>query len=277
MERVVYNGLFAAQSPDGRRIRYYTPFEGKRGYFRGDTYCCPGNYRRIVPELPGMITYRSRGGLLVNLYAASEAKAALEAGLTVTVRQETDYPASGRVAIVLEPSRPATFPLRLRIPRWCEAPAVKVNGEAAAEAPKAEAFLVLERVWRSGDRVELHLPMPWRLVKGRKAQAGRVALMRGPQIYGLSRARHPELKDVDLRVVVIDPETVEGPVADDSVRPGGTACRVKAWKPGAWYPFAKHDYTLTLTEYADPGCEAIYFKVPNPGEARFVDDELMAK
>jgi hypothetical protein len=113
-----------------------------------------------------------------------------------------------------------------------------------------------------------------RFVKGRKAQAGKVAVMRGPQVYGLNRARHPELKGVDLRIVVIDPATVEGPFPDDSVRPGGTACRVKAWKPGAWYPFAKHDYTLTLTEYADPGCEAVYFKVPNPAAEGFVGDEL---
>jgi len=38
MERAIYNGLFAAQSPDGRRLRYYAPFEGPRIYFDGDTY-----------------------------------------------------------------------------------------------------------------------------------------------------------------------------------------------------------------------------------------------
>ena len=60
MERAIYNALFAAQSPDGRQIRYYSPFDGPREYFKGDTYCCPCNYRRIVAELPGMICYRAR-------------------------------------------------------------------------------------------------------------------------------------------------------------------------------------------------------------------------
>jgi hypothetical protein len=276
MERTIFNGLFGAQSPDGRRIRYYTPFEGPRDYFKGDTYCCPCNYRRIIPELPAMAYYTAEGGLVVNLYAASEATATPAEGLTVKVRQETDYPSSGRVAIVLEPSRAASFPLRLRIPRWCTRPSVRVGGEAAAPAEPG-AFAIVTREWKAGDRVELDLPMPVRLVKGRKAQAGKVAVMRGPQVYGLNRGRHPALKDVDLRIVVIDPATVEGPVPDDSVRPGGMACRVKAWKPGAWYPFAKHDYTLTLTEYADPGCEAVYFKVPNPSDERFFDDELMRR
>ena len=60
IERTMYNALFAAQSVDGRRIRYYTPLEGKREYFPGDTYCCPCNYRRIVADLPTMVYYRSR-------------------------------------------------------------------------------------------------------------------------------------------------------------------------------------------------------------------------
>ena len=32
MERAIFNALFAAQSPDGRKIRYYTPFDGPRTY-----------------------------------------------------------------------------------------------------------------------------------------------------------------------------------------------------------------------------------------------------
>ncbi|MDR2679430.1 MAG: glycoside hydrolase family 127 protein, partial [Tannerella sp.] len=57
MERSIYNALFAAQSPDGRRIRYYIPFEGERKYLQKDDYCCPNNFRRIISELPLMIYY----------------------------------------------------------------------------------------------------------------------------------------------------------------------------------------------------------------------------
>lgn len=41
MERVIYNALFAAQSPDGRQIRYYTPLDGNRIYWPPDTSACP--------------------------------------------------------------------------------------------------------------------------------------------------------------------------------------------------------------------------------------------
>ena len=71
MERTIYNALFAAQSPDGRNLRYYSPFEGKRVYFDKDTYCCPCNFRRIIAELPTMVYYRCGGGLAINLYTTS--------------------------------------------------------------------------------------------------------------------------------------------------------------------------------------------------------------
>jgi DUF1680 family protein len=55
MERAIYNALFAAQSPDGRRLRYYVPLEGARKYFDRDTYCCPGigigSGNRVSPRI----------------------------------------------------------------------------------------------------------------------------------------------------------------------------------------------------------------------------------
>lgn len=62
IERTIYNALFAAQSPDGRRLRYFSPTEGPREYWATDTYCCPCNYRRIVSELPAMVFYRTAAG-----------------------------------------------------------------------------------------------------------------------------------------------------------------------------------------------------------------------
>ena len=109
MERAIYNALFAAQSPDGRRLRYYTPFEGARDYFEDDTYCCPNNFRRIISELPQMVYYRFDGGLAVNLYTPSKAAVPVGDGISAAVQQETDYPNSGRVAVKLSLPKPARF------------------------------------------------------------------------------------------------------------------------------------------------------------------------
>jgi hypothetical protein len=275
MERLVFNTLFGAQSPEGRRIRYYTPFDGPRRYFETDTYCCPNNYRRAIATLPQLIYYRVDSGLAVNLYTASNAEVALERGLTVKLEQETEYPSGSQVVLRVDPSHPAPFPLWLRIPAWCPNPNVSVNGQPSQPAAASGRFLVLQREWKAGDQVKLDLPMNGRWVKGRQAQAGRVALMRGPQLFCLNRARHAELKGVDLRLLVFDPASLEGPISNDSVRPGGLAFRVKAWKPGAWYPLEKPDFTLTLTEFPDPEGEATYLKVPNPQDSRLAGDELL--
>ncbi len=274
MERAIYNALFAAQSPDGRRIRYYSPFDGPREYFQGDTYCCPCNYRRIVAELPGMICYRASDGVLVNLYTPSTVKLALSGENIVTIRQETKYPQDGTVVLNVDPAQPAEFKLQLRVPRWCDTPAVAVNGERLSAGAKPGEFLTINRRWQAGDTVRLELPMKWRLVKGRQAQAGRVAVMRGPVVFCLNRASHEKLAKLDLRLIVIDPDSLQEPVADDSVHPGGLACRLQAWEPGAWYPMSKRTLDLTLTEFADPAGEAVYFKVPDPKAAAFVNDEL---
>ncbi|MBX7259745.1 MAG: glycoside hydrolase family 127 protein [Candidatus Hydrogenedentes bacterium] len=273
MERAVYNALFAAQSPDGRKIRYYSPFEGPREYFKEDTYCCPCNYRRILAELPQLIYFQRNDGVLVNLYTPSEAECPLPGGDSVKLKQETAYPASDTVTIHVDPGAPKTFAVALRIPHWCKEAEVKVNGEKIA--PSGKSSVSIAREWRPGDRIELRFPMGPRLVKGRVAQAGRVAVMVGPQVFTVSRKANPELEKENLRLITIDPKTLTGPFPDESVRPGGLACKVKAWRTTEWYPFGEHTFEVTLTEFPDPNGEETYLHVPNPNDESFVDDELV--
>ena len=126
MERAIHNALFAAQSSDGRRLRYYTPFDGPRSYYPAVTYCCPCNFRRIVAELPGLVFYRDGADdLAVNLFTAATTKLPL-GGTTVAIREETDYPRSGNITLHVDPDVPAEFTLRIRVPRWCAKGTVRV-------------------------------------------------------------------------------------------------------------------------------------------------------
>jgi len=277
MERAIYNALFAAQSPDGRQIRYYVPFEGKRVYWKGDAYCCPCNYRRIVAELPQMIYYTADKGVAVNLYTESSAELTLPCGTDLQLVQETNYPSDGEVTLHVNVAKAAQFPLRLRIPAWCTKGSIAINKKVWGGDWKPGTFVAIDRTWKPGDEVQIAFEMPLRLVKGFKAQAGRVAVMRGPQVFALNRKAHEKLADADLRAITIDPSSLEGPGEDQSVRPGGQSCTVQAWRTTSWYPAAQHDFSLTLTEYADPDAEATYFHVPNPNDETFADDELIAR
>lgn len=127
MERTIFNGLFSAQSPDGRRMRYFTAFDGPRIYWtgladigrpakprqppttaelmRGDTFCCPSNYRRAISDLPALIYYRTSEGIAVNLYTESSATFQLretsqsKEAVKLTIKQETDYPNTGNIKL----------------------------------------------------------------------------------------------------------------------------------------------------------------------------------
>lgn len=278
MERTITNALFAAQDPAGRRIRYFTPFTGERVYYDQDGFCCPGNFRRIMAELPRQVYYRcDDDAVAVNLFTSSTATVKLEAGPAVTIVQETDYPSSGRIVFRVTPSREAAFALRLRIPRWCGSATVRINGGEAIAAPAGASPYECRRAWKPGDTVVLELPMTWRLIRGRQLQEGLVALARGPVVYCLGTAQNAELlkKYPGFKGVVVDPSSLGEPVPDHSIRPDGRKVTVKARveAAGAWSKGAPHE-TLIFTEFIDPTGIATYFRVLDLSPA--VDDELMS-
>ncbi len=268
MERAIYNALFGAQSPDGRRLRYWTPYEGPRVYWPRDTYCCPCNFRRIIAELPQLVAYRWGDGLMLNLYGASTVKTTLAGGVECELRQETDYPNSGAVIVRVDPKRPATFPLRLRVPRWSESYQASVNQEP--QPAGKDGWLEIKRRWKAGDRVEINMGMSWRLVAGTRSQRHRVAVMRGPQLFTLNPKRNPEIAGADLKLLTISPLSFLRARPDASLRPDGMACQVRATAIGA--NRRGIDTTLTLTEFPDPGGEATFLLSPATSKARM--DEL---
>jgi DUF1680 family protein len=153
---------------------------------------------------------RSDGGIYVNLYLEGEASIDVE-GTQVRIVQQTRYPWDGRVKLTVEPDQPRAFTLHLRVPGWCrglesieglyrsdpvvglDRVRVKINGQPMAVTELHKGYLRVHRLWKSGDAVELRLPMPvTRITSHPKvaANAGRVALKRGPIVYCLEAIDH---------------------------------------------------------------------------------------
>lgn len=279
IERTVFNGLFGAQSPGGEKIRYHTPFEGTREFYPIEYMCCPGNFRRIMAKLPEMVYFKTEeSGIAVNLYTPSSASITDVKGINVQIQQNTDYPTSEKIDIVVNPDNTASFPVLLRIPSWVTNAKVKVKG-MEWNAPGGQ-FLKIHREWTANDRISLEFPMEFRFVRGRKRNAGRVALMRGPVIYSLNLKNNPEATNngernyLDLRRIQLDPETLTGPFTDESVRPDGTAAYIKGWREKhSGLAEGYHEFNLKLTEFPDPESVMTYFKIPDYSIE--VEDELV--
>lgn len=271
IERTAYNALFGAQGSTGREICYFTPISGERKYFHRDSYCCPNNFRRGIAALPGLIYYQSPTGIAINLYNESTMTTTLE-NTRLQIRQETDYPSSGKVTIHVNPDSPVQFALQFRLPRWCTNPSLSVNGEQAIKPVTGQSIHEITRIWKPGDTVTLELPMQPRWVIGRAKQAGKAALLRGPVLYGLNPELNPTAAELELRDITIDYKSAQTPIEDNSIRPGGTKFLVRAWSPGRDLKLSP-DLDLVLTEYADIGCEEVYFELSDPTKA--VKDDLL--
>ncbi len=279
MERAIYNALFGAQAPDGRHICYFTPFTGKRHFQGHDTFCCNGNFRRAVAELPKKVYYRTPdGGIALNLFTSSDKEFDVH-GKAVRIKQETSYPSSGEVKLSFVCSEPVEFPLLFRTPRWAEKIECTVCNEPCALDKSPLGCATIKRVWKSGDTVTISMPMNWRFVRGRMIQDGRVALMRGPVLFTFSDQLNAAVlkKCPNPRDLIVDPASIGNPILDDTVRPNGQKVVVKAWTTP---DRVGEPVDVVLTEFVDPNGIGVYFKVPNiadTGPVRMVDDELLSE
>ena len=203
-ERVLYNGLLSGVSLAGDRFFYQNPLASNGGVERSawfEVACCPPNMTRFLPSLPGYV-YAVRGSdLFINLFVGSSAEVEVT-GHRVRVVQETRYPWDGLAKIQLEGDIPPGLALLVRIPGWArgeavpsdlyrfldttkEQAALRINGRAAS-IELENGYTRIGRAWKAGDVVELTLPMPVRMVVAHPAvaaDAGRVALQRGPLVY----------------------------------------------------------------------------------------------
>ena len=207
LERVVYNGVLSGIGMDGEHFFYVNPLAADGNHHRQPFFpcaCCPTNVVRFLPSLPGYVYATSRDGIYVNLYVAGDGTIESQ-DTTVAMRQETQYPWDGKITLTVNPKEERAFDLHLRIPHWCSAANLTVNGAPADARPNAKGYAVVRRTWKAGDKVELSLPMEIQRIEAHPqvtADAGRVAIQRGPLVYCF------EAVDNDGRVsnIVLDRE-----------------------------------------------------------------------
>jgi DUF1680 family protein len=245
MELALYNAVLSGVSQEGTHFYYDNPLASDGTHHRTEWFhcpCCPPNLARIIASLGGYIYAQSDDDAVVHLYVQSTAQLQL-GGQAVTLRQETDYPWDGAVRLTVGVAAPASFGLRLRVPEWCAAPRLAVNGEAVELDGSMEGgYALVRRTWRDGDVVTLELPMQVERLYAHPAVAadvGSVALRRGPLVFCLEQADHevplhrvllPEHAELQSR---FDPELLQGVVV---VEGAGVALSDAGWSGRLYRP-----------------------------------------
>ncbi len=207
IERVLYNGFLSGISMDGRAFFYVNPLEIDPYFNDVDTStkqkkkypitqrrevfscsCCPPNIVRFIPSVADHLYTYNDETLYVHQYMQSETRCE-----NMTIKQITDYPNTGGIRILCNTDGRR---LALRIPSWCK------NFTVDQPYTMEGGYAVLASDIRE---VCLHLEMPVVAVRANRrvhANAGRVAIMRGPVVYcaeGVDNGRDLSSIRIDIR------------------------------------------------------------------------------
>lgn len=204
LEWTLVNAVLPGLSLDGDAYFYQNPLTDDGRHRRRPWFgvaCCPPNVARLLGSLPGYLYTVADDELWVHLYAAGSVDTILPDGRRVALEQRTAYPWDGTVELTVRSE--GRFALYLRVPAWCEGGVrLTVAGEAVRDEDVVPgSYVRLERDWRAGDRVELHLPMSVRYLGAHRRvseAAGRAAVARGPVLYCVEGADNPGLDPRDL-------------------------------------------------------------------------------
>lgn len=182
-ERALLNGILGSQDPaDGEKLYYVSLADGFWKLFGTpfhDYWCCTGTMSEAFAQFGKGVYYHDASGLTVNQFVASELDWQ-ERGVTLV--QETRFPEEAGTRLTVRVGRTTRFALRLRVPYWATNDnRACINGKAIDGMAGPGGYLVLDRTWKDGDRVELQLPMSLHR-SPMPDDAGLQAFMFGPMV-----------------------------------------------------------------------------------------------
>ena len=203
IELELYNGILSGMQLDGQRFFYVNPLEvnpGVSGQLYGHRHvlpqrpgwyacaCCPTNTVRLITSLGQYVFSENPQTIFANLFIGG----AYDLD-KARIQVESQYPWAGDVTYRIRPKTEEEFSIALRIPQFAKNARITVNGAAQLAEPE-KGYVYLRRKWEREDTIQVRFDMPVRRVYANpavRADAGRVALMRGPLVYCLEGLDNP--------------------------------------------------------------------------------------
>lgn len=199
-EDIAFNSLPASTLPDLKGLHYLTApnliscdSSGEHDFQNSGTLlsydpwsyrCCQHNFAFGWPYFSEYLWMATQDdGVAAVLYAPSRVTVRVSGG-EIHIDQDTAYPFGEEIKFTVRTSEPVEFPLYVRIPEWCGAASIRINGRTAAGRFPASTYVRIKRIWANGDRIRLELPQKIE-VKTWPRLGNAVSVRRGPLWYSL--------------------------------------------------------------------------------------------
>lgn len=185
-ERTLYNAILPSQDAEHGGFAYLTPV--RPGHYRVYStlecqgWCCIGTGFENHLKYGKFIYAHTKNSLYVNLFIASELKWR-ERGVEVV--QNTKFPCEQFSELAINAVDGAkfdgNFAIKIRKPWWVKADSLDISIDGKTESAKvgADGYVMLEREWKSGDKIRVGLPMQI-TAEPFKGVANFAAIMYGP-------------------------------------------------------------------------------------------------
>lgn len=201
LERVAYNALPATITEDFRGHQYDQQVNqvlvslDQRDWYNNDPDsnlfgfepnfgCCLANMHQGWPKFikNALLTDSRNHTLWAAVYMPMTARVTM-GNQEIQVQEETLYPVDGQVKFTFRCPEPAEFTFKMRIPGWCKAYTIAVNGEKTDCAVEA-GYGAITRTFRDQDVITLTMEMD--VVVNRKPWYHNGATVeRGPLLFAL--------------------------------------------------------------------------------------------
>ena len=165
-EQALYNHILASQDPQTGIVMYflsYLPGTFKTYSTKDNSFwCCVGTGFENHAKYGEGIYYHDDRSIYVNLFIPSE--------LTwkdkgIKLIQQTGYPEEATTHLTIQEIKEENVPLYIRYPSWATSGAtVRINGKNVKINQKPGSYIVLNKICKTGDKIDITYPMSLRLV-----------------------------------------------------------------------------------------------------------------
>ncbi len=213
IEQALYNTILGGMNDQGNRFFYVNPLAVVPENCEANTErnhvkpvrqkwfacaCCPPNIARTLPSLWQYAYTANEDTVYSHLFIGSDGEIKLNEG-SLVVKQETNYPWSGKITYQVKSRGRQDTTLAIRIPSWSPSYKVKIAGQSVALQLAEDGYIYLKADFSQGLEIEVELEMEVRLLKSNPKvhyNLGRVAVTRGPVVYCLEEVDNGKYLDL---------------------------------------------------------------------------------